>query len=571
MVAVVAGDGCAGRPPNGATRSEAVRGGDVRSSAGGTARGAEFAATRDAFVDWTLADSPALARQLGLHDADGKVDDCSAEAWDRRILRLRRAQSDFDRIARGGPLASADDRLDLAILRHMIGEQLFSYDEMQDHRKHPGLYAAIFFSVEGYLQGSAPIEARARALVQHENAASAEVPHVIALLSGPLAKPIAKVEGGMVAGLASFVRNDVQTAFASLTDAALERELKEASQRFANELDRLAAVVKRWETEGDDSHVYGAAKYARLLAVQEGFEGTVADFKRLAEDDLAKKRALYDAARRGVTPTKPNAGELVTVADKLVRDARAFVVEKKIVTLPTDELPVVRESPAFMRWNGASIAASGPFEPRPWALFNITLPDPAWPAARRDAYVPTWGSLRFSGVVHEAMPGHFVQIHYRRRAPTRVQKMAFNYSFVEGWAHYTEQMMAEEGFGASDPQNRVGQLADALRRDCRCLASIGIHTEGMSVADAARLFVERCDQDEATAREQAERGTFDPGYFAYTFGKVQILKLRDEVKAKLGPRFRLQAFHDALLSHGSPPLPVLRERVLADLGVARAQ
>jgi uncharacterized protein (DUF885 family) len=154
-----------------------------------------------------------------------------------------------------------------------------------------------------------------------------------------------------------------------------------------------------------------------------------------------------------------------------------------------------------------------------------------------------------------------------RHAPTRVQKMIDSYSFVEGYAHYAEQMMIEQGFGAADAQNRLGELSGALLRDCRVLASIGIHTEGMTIAAAAELFEQTCRQDAATAREQAVRGAFDPGYFAYTLGKLQILELRHEAERRLGARFDLRRFHDALLSHGAPPLPLIEKRVLADLGL----
>jgi uncharacterized protein (DUF885 family) len=168
--------------------------------------------------------------------------------------------------------------------------------------------------------------------------------------------------------------------------------------------------------------------------------------------------------------------------------------------------------------------------------------------------------------VHEVFPGHYLQGLWQRNAPSFVQKVSWSYSFGEGWAHYAEQMMIDEGFAADRPEARLGQLSDALLRDCRFVASIGIHVRGMSVDDVKRRFIEDCKQDEASARQQAVRGTFDPGYFAYTLGKLQILALRDEAKQRLGARFDLAQFHDALLSHGAPPVPLMRERVLEALG-----
>jgi uncharacterized protein (DUF885 family) len=147
-----------------------------------------------------------------------------------------------------------------------------------------------------------------------------------------------------------------------------------------------------------------------------------------------------------------------------------------------------------------------------------------------------------------------------------VQKVSRSYSFVEGWAHYAEQMMVDEGFGSDQPEARLGQVVDALLRNCRFVASIGIHVRGMSIDEAKRRFVDDCKQDEAGARQQAIRGTFDPGYFAYTLGKLQIMELRAEARQKLGERFDLGKFHDALLAHGAPPVPLIRDRVLETLG-----
>jgi uncharacterized protein (DUF885 family) len=255
---------------------------------------------------------------------------------------------------------------------------------------------------------------------------------------------------------------------------------------------------------------------------------------------------------------------LLAEAARLVERSRVFVAEKRLLTLPGKSAASVRETPPYMRYNQAFLNGPGPFETAEEAFYYITSPDPAWPKREQEEYVMTYGNLLATSV-HEVYPGHFVQGQWMRRAPTRVQKMMDSYSFVEGWAHYVEQMMVDEGFGSEDPQYRLGQLADALLRDCRVLASIGIHTEGMSVGEAARLFETACKQDTATAREQAVRGTFDPGYFAYTLGKLQILELRAEAERRLGARFELGRFHDALLSHGAPPVPLLRERVLAEL------
>ncbi|MEM9692214.1 MAG: DUF885 family protein, partial [Myxococcota bacterium] len=216
------------------------------------------------------------------------------------------------------------------------------------------------------------------------------------------------------------------------------------------------------------------------------------------------------------------------------------------------------------RWNAAFLNMTGPFDETVKGFYYITLPDPSWPRQEQLDYIMPLGTL-MATTIHESYPGHFLHGLWQRQAKSRAQKMIDAYSFTEGWAHYIEQLMVEEGFTASDPEKQLGQLSDALLRNCRFLVSIGVHAENMSLQKAAETFEKSCFQDKATARNQAARATFDPGYFAYTFGKIQILELRERLKRDLGERFELRAFHDALLSYGAPPVALIADRVIATL------
>jgi uncharacterized protein (DUF885 family) len=247
-----------------------------------------------------------------------------------------------------------------------------------------------------------------------------------------------------------------------------------------------------------------------------------------------------------------------------MNESREFVIAKKIVTIPSEDRCTLKETPPYMRWNAAFLNMPGPYDSAKQAFYYITLPDPSWPAAEQRDYIFPFGIL-LATTVHEVYAGHFLHGLWIRNAPTDVQKSIHSYSFTEGYAHYVEEMMIEQGFGTEDPQNRLGQLSDALLRNCRFVVSIGVHAEGMTMQQAEQRFMTDCFQDKATARQQAVRATFDPGFFAYTVGKVQILDLRAEAKRRLGDRFDLQRFHDALLSHGAPPVALIRKHVLAQL------
>ena len=412
----------------------------------------------------------------------------------------------------------------------------------------------------------APVAERAKRLLEHEKAALAQIPHVRENVSGPLSKPIVETALKIYSGYAEYLRGDVVKLVGKVGDPAFQADFAKTNLALAQAADDLAAWLKKDELpRADASHVLGRARYERLLLAQEGITEPLADFEARGEADLEKNKTAYEKLAKTLTPKRPKASELLAEAARVTEQARKFVIDRRIVSLPSDERAVVKETPPFMRWNSAFLNGPGPYDPPSLpAFYYISLPDPSWPKSEQATYVPTRGIL-ISTTVHEVYPGHFVHGLWLKKAPTRVQKSLSSYAFSEGWAHYAEQMMVDEGFGADTPGARLGQLSDALLRDCRYVVSIGIHAEGMTLARAAERFEKDCHQDKATAREQANRGAFDPGYFAYTFGKLEILRLRQEAEQKQGARFSLERFHDELLSHGAPPVLLVRDRVLADL------
>jgi len=522
-----------------------------------------FAALRDSVLDGLLADDPATARDLGLHEYDGKVAPVSKEALAARIERLERAALDLDAVdARG---LSDDDALDRAELASWVASQLFWLVDVDAPRRSPQSYETLF-AVSTYVDRDyAPLEERARRLTAHEEAALEQVRYVRGNLLLPLSKPVAEVAARNFAGYATYLRGDVAKILGRAGDDAQRARFARANLALAREAEALGKWLAVEAPRGDQSHVLGPRRYAQLLRVQEGLSVPIAELERRNEEDLAANRKAYEALAPTVRPKPVVEAALFETARTMMAQARTFVQEHAIATLPSGEAVVVRETPPYERWNAASIEMSGPFEAARSAFYQLTLPDRSWPEAERQAYLGSMGDL-LGTTIHEVFPGHFVQGRWAEGAPTRVQKAFWSYSFVEGWAHYAEQMMIDEGFGGHDPADRLAMLRGALLRNCRFAASLAIHVHGASVAEAERRFTSDCHQDAATAHEQAARGTFDPGYFAYTLGKLQIIALREEVRRKLGDRFSLGRFHDALLSHGSPPIALVHDRVMRELG-----
>jgi uncharacterized protein (DUF885 family) len=524
-----------------------------------------FGPLRDRALDELLAGAPSDARELGLHGYDGKVAPVSKAALDARVVRLEQAAGELARVDRSR--LPDDDALDLSELESWIAEDLFALVDMDAPRKRPQFYDALF-DVSVYMDRDyAPIEERAKHLTDQEEAALAEVGHIRENLAPPLSKPVTEVAARNVAGFVTYLRGDVVKVMGQVGDEAQRQRFAKANEALAKVAAELAAWLKKEAARGDQSHVLGVERYAKLLRVQEGLSLPLADFERMNEENLAANKKAYEELAAHASPRPVREADFFATATHMMKDAREFVVSHHVVTMPTDDVAVVRETPSYERWNSASIEMSGPFEKVRSAFYQLTIPDRAWAAKDRQAYLGTLGEL-LGTTIHEVYPGHFVQGRWAERAPTRVQKAFGNYAFTEGWAHYSEQMMIDEGFGQDDPANRLAMLSGALLRNCRFAASVGIHTRGMSVEQAEKRFVEDCHQARSEAHEQAVRGTFDPGYFAYTLGKLEILALREEARKTLGPRFSLQRFHDALLAHGAPPVALIHDRVLRDLAAS---
>jgi len=571
------GGGNAGAPPP-STVDVAQPGGAAAGDAKGTASGTTgaarapgapsaavtkaFAQLRDETIARWLAASPSWGRKLGLHEFDGKVAPRSAAAVDQEIADEKKGLTALSAIDKAA--LSPDDALDLALLKQHTEENLFEAVDRDFPHKSPQFYEELF-EVNDYVDRDyAPLAERAQRLLEHEEAALKEVPHFYENIRLPLSKPVAEVAAKNFAGYATYLRGDLMKLVKGAGDAAFQARFAKTNEQLAVEAMKISAWLKKEAVpKGDASHVLGRERYEKLLRVQEGLTMPLADFKKMGEDNLAANRKAYEELAKTTKQTRPKANELLAEATKVMEGARKFIVDKKIVDVASDDAAVVKETPPYARWNSASLEASGPFEKVRSAFYYVTLPDPSWPKKEQEEYVFGRGTL-VATTVHEVYPGHFIQHRWSEKAPSKPQQILWSYSFGEGWAHYTEQMMIEEGFMDS-PEIRLGQLSDALLRNCRFVVSYGMHVEGMTLDAGIKRFVDECHIDKATAREQTVRGTFDPGYFAYTLGKLQILALRDEAKKKLGSKFTLQRFHDALLSHGSPPVALMHDRVLREL------
>jgi uncharacterized protein (DUF885 family) len=266
---------------------------------------------------------------------------------------------------------------------------------------------------------------------------------------------------------------------------------------------------------------------------------------------------------KSLSDDHPTPETLIPTVDRSVEDARRYLVQKDLVTIPSEVRPRVQETPPFARSGSfASMDTPGAYETKATeAFYYVTPVEKDWDAKHKEEHLRLYNPYVVSIIdVHEVWPGHYLQFLYAPRFPTKTRKLIFCGTNAEGWAHYSEQMMVDEGFGGGDPKYRLAQLQEALLRDCRYVVGIKLHTQGMTVADGAKVFVERGFQEPANGYEEARRGAYNPTYLYYTLGKLEIQKLRDEYRAKKGAS--LKQFHDAFVAQGGLPIELVRRILL---------
>jgi uncharacterized protein (DUF885 family) len=379
-------------------------------------------------------------------------------------------------------------------------------------------------------------------------------------------------------GALKFIDDELPRAFADLDDMHLLGDLADAQTEASHAVGRFVQDLEAMAPKARTSFRLGRDKFEQKLRLEEGVALPV---DRLLAIAMRELRATQDAFRslagrvNGGDPLEawaktrsqhPAPGQLVSVGREQLDELIAFLERQSVVTIPRGEEITVAPTPDFYRWSFASMWTPGPFEVKPSrAYYYLTDVDPSWTPDRQEEHLRDYNyPALWSISIHEVFPGHFLHYQHLRRVESKTRKsiMFSPASFVEGWAHYCEQMMIEAGFGRRDYGIQLGQLAEALIRLARFVVCIRLHAEDLSVEQGVRFFREEAFMEEASARREAERGTFDPTYLVYSIGKLMLLKLRQDVKQLQGKAFSLRAFHDALLSNGTAPFWLHRRLML---------
>ena len=536
----------------------------------------------DEYLAYLYEAHPTNAAFDGVHLHDDLLEDLGRQAIDAQI----RALGGFARrLAAIDPTRLTDtERLERPALESNIRSRLFELEQVRTWERSLQHYAEILAtSLAGQvLFDYAPLAERARRV----HSKLRQVPRMIQSARDNIKDPpgiYVKVGLESLRGTLRFINDDLPRAFGDLGDLHLLGDLSDAATEAVTAIAGLIEYLEKdLAPRSKGSFRLGREKFEQKFQLDEGItvgsdrllsiamrelQATQEEFRRVASRlNGGDPMAAWQRAKQ----QHPAAGQLVPVAQQQLAELQDFIARQRIITLPEGAPVAVLPTPRFYRWTSASMWTPGPFEMRAQrAFYYITDVDPSWPAERQAEHLRdfSYGAL-WSISMHEVYPGHFLQYQHLRQVTSKVRKSLFfaSASFVEGWAHYCEQMMVEAGFGKSDTTLRLGQLQEALIRLVRFVVGLRLHTEDLSVEQGVRFFRDDAFLEESSARREAERGTFDPSYIVYTAGKLMLLKLRRDYKAQHGADFSLRTFHDSLLGQGAAPFWAHRQLMLQQPG-----
>jgi uncharacterized protein (DUF885 family) len=525
------------------------------------------------FDEYYFPFSPTSATSAGIHKYDDKLEDYSKAGVARRVAELKKFEGEFSK------MPESPDR---ALVLNYIHAALLELETVRGWERNPDNYSSGITNSAFVIMSRtfAPPEARLKSLIARERL----MPKVLAEARANLKNPpriYTEVALEQMPGNISFFQNDVPLAFKSVKDPKLLAEFQASNNAVIASLQEYEEWMKKdllARSQGDFR--LGSATYSKKLAYEEMVDIPLDRLLAIGYDDLRTNQKRFAETAARIDPKKTPQQILEEMekdhppADKLLDAFRAtlgglkqFIEEHKIITIPSPVPPILEETPPFMRaLTFASMDTPGPFENvAKEAFFNVTLPEKGWPKERVEDFMGAFnrGTI-LSTATHEAYPGHYVQFLWMQHVDSKVRKLLGAASNAEGWAHYSEQMMLDEGYTNGDPKMRLGQLQDALLRDARYIVGIEMHTGKRTFDQGVEFFEKEGYQTHETALRETKRGTSDPTYLYYTLGKLQILKLRDDYRKKMGAAFSLQEFHDSFMKQGFPPIKIVRKALLGD-------
>lgn len=543
----------------------------------------DFEILMNKFIEEYLNLNPQTAVYLGLHEFDGMTGNYSVESVNSQIKWYEDYLKQISEI--DPALLSKNNCINYKILLCEIQKSLFNSKDQKSFENNPITYAGII-DVNLYIKRDfAPIEDRVRSVIAIEKQAPEIFSDARKNLNEVLPKPFVEIAIDVAKGNADFLSKDLVDALKDVKNESLMSEFSAANDIAIKELNGYADYLEKEKLpKADDNFRLGRELYIKMLE-QEMITLTPEEILEYGKNKLKLEQKLFEETAYMIDPSKkaidvlreiqkdhPTAESLIPDTKNNTEAIRQFLVDNDIVTIPSEVRVLIEETPEFARATSfASMDTPGPFEKSTQAYYYVTPVDDEWSDKEKEEWLMAFNYyVTDVTTIHEAYPGHYVQfLHVNASPVSRLQKILGSYAFSEGWAHYTEQMMIEEGFGSDKNEMtalkyKLTQLDESLLRYCRLCVSLMMHTQGMTVEEGTKFFMDNCYYEEKPSQSESIRGTYDPGYLYYTFGKLMLYKLREDYEKQEGDNYSLKKFHDTVLSYGSPPVPLLREIILND-------
>ena len=522
-------------------------------------------ATERQIIESFFRFSPTHARYMGDHRFDGVVGDVSKSAIRARVEEIDQLLSSIG-VVQG---LNRDQSIDRRGLVAQLQAARFELTELRLPFREPMFYAGPGeLDISFYLKRRyAPLGERLSALRRHLLGYAGFLEAARDNLETALPRPNLEIAIEAIDGQVEYLEGEVRTA------ARDDAETLKAIEVAARQTKDFAGLLTARRATADDAYALGEERFLRLLGLRELVQIDVAGLERMVRADIDRNRAAAEAAAEQIAPGggvhaavalledhHPTASSIIDDVTAMLSRLRDFIVERDVVSLPSDGHCLVEPTPSYAAYISAAMDSAGPLETVATdSYYWVTVPGANWNEAKSEEWLRYMNYATLEGTsIHEAYPGHYVQGLFERHAASPTRQLFWTYTTGEGFAHYVEEMMLEIGY-STDPKQRLAQCLEALLRDCRFLVAIGLHCQGMTMPDAIRLFESVGFMTELPATREATRGAWDPMYLNYTLGKLLILELRRDMQRR--PGYTLKSFHDAFLGCGSMPIPLIRELI----------
>ena len=534
----------------------------------------KFSALADEIFKRYLDLNPQSGTGLGLHEYDGKICDFSKATIENDVKVYKEFLQKLSEINRDE--LSKENRFELEIAKWGLESAVFEEEVIRSYEKNPMTYAFIFGDLGNYISRDyAPFSERLNSLIKIIYKIPEILENGMINLDRSLPDVLCRYAIHFSKGYEEFFKGELlNTIKENIKDEKIISDYIQKSDKAIAAFEKYVEFLNNASSVIDMSYILGKDKFAEMLRVKEHIDISFEELKELGFAELERlQNEMQEILIKNDFVNKietlehshPNEDTLITETNKTLNELIEFIKNKNIVDLPDNLNCIVKEMPRYMNYGFAAMDTTGPFEKSDESYYYVNLPEKEWDEKKKEEWMTQFNFPVLKLIsIHEAYPGHYTHFLNANKYSSRMAKMFTSYSYVEGWAHYTEEMMLDEGYGADDFKIKVGQLIEAMIRCCRYIGAIMLHCENSSIDDVRQFFLKNAYMTETTAMQEAERAAFDPGYLNYTLGKILLKKFKKKYFEKFEDKKSLKDFHNTIVSLGVPTYDIAERYILTD-------